>query len=192
MTKLAFPKPERRVRTSKPLARFSRCACGHKAKLHVLSTIMLTSTTACAYGGCPCIRLRPPPKTGHRIAYKAPRRSAKRTEGEKSYLAWMHRQACVGRILRGPTGGRHVCGPAGWPIQQAHVRNPGGKLTGLGRKESDYDSAPACPDLHDELDGRNLKGPWFGGWTAAEKMRWLQARVVECVALWSLETGVSP
>jgi hypothetical protein len=122
---------------------------------------------------------RSAPLQRHKRMRRGPsRRSLNRTLAAALYVRWVHGRPCV-------LDAAHAC--AG-PIQQSHGRNLDGP-TGMGRKESDFDSVPMCRGCHEQWE--QYKGA-FAGWTREQRRLWMQAQIVIEHAEFELSGGVLP
>lgn len=120
---------------------------------------------------------RKKPMSRSRMKRKTPRRLS-RPGADPAYVAWSHRQPCVGtHAFPG-----HICeGRAGQfvgAMEFSHDRNPivdGVKqLTGAGRKEPDRRGVTKCSRLHRHWTEHT--GP-FEGWTDEQRATWMEDQI---------------
>lgn len=100
---------------------------------------------------------------------KRARRIDRETPVEMDYKRWIHDPDQVCDLSVSVPG--HVCGGIGG-LQAAHLRD----MTGLGLKENWLETIPACPDGHDEIDGR-APSKFFGAMSLDEKKAWMRSRI---------------
>jgi hypothetical protein len=105
------------------------------------------------------------------------RRSLNRKLAESLYLRWLHARSCV-------LAGFECNGP----IQQSHARNIGPLPTGMGRKESDFQSVPMCSRHH--LEQWEARAGAFAGWTNDQRRAWMVATIAAEHLAYQLEGGV--
>lgn len=123
---------------------------------------------------------RTTPLRRHRRMKRGPsRRSLNRKLAEALYLRWLHKRPCV---LAGPQ-----CSDV---IHQSHARNIGPLPTGMGRKESDFQSIPMCSKHH--LEEWEAYAGAFAGWTNEQRRAWMVAQIACEHVAFQLEGGVIP
>jgi hypothetical protein len=107
-----------------------------------------------------------------RMKRKPPRR-LKGEGSDKPYLAWLHKQPCVGFAVY-PL---HVCRGG---IQASHLRHH----TGLGLKEPDRNAVPMCREFHEQWEqhrrpfngmSNETRFAMFMHWVAATQAAWSRA-----------------
>jgi hypothetical protein len=122
---------------------------------------------------------RSSPLQRHKRIRRGPsRRTLNRKLAEALYLRWLHGRECVVR-------GSSYC--AGL-IQQSHARNIDGP-TGIGRKESDFNSVPKCARHHAQWEAH---AGAFAGWSKEARRRWMKAAIAVEHMEFKLAGGVIP
>lgn len=121
-----------------------------------------------------------PLKPRKRMKRGPSRRTLNRTLAAALYVRWLHDgRPCACRGDASPCSGR---------IEQAHARGLSGP-TGLGLKESDFDSIPLCSKHHRDYDQH--KGV-FAGWSREARKRWMRAAIAVEHVEFKLGGGVIP
>lgn len=121
-----------------------------------------------------------------RLKRKSARRISRKSDEERAFLEWLHKQECCAKgisFVMGTYNVTHWCF-AGMqydgapPVQAAHFRDH----TGASLKESDLTAIPLCNDLHDDYDGRRTY--FFKGWPLEAKKDWHRLRQAETREKW--------
>lgn len=129
-------------------------------------------------------KARKPLQRSKAMHKRSARRISRKSDEERLYLEWLHRQECCAKGIQFIRDGytvTHWCYAGMYDrigVEAAHLRD----MTGMGRKESDLTAIPLCRELHDDLDNRAPH--FFKGWPLQAKKDWHRLRQAEVLERW--------